>query len=125
MTRFYNDPATLSDLRGAIQCEHPTVNLYEFKGTITTFAENDEGIHEMAPLGLDNILLRGARLKDTQYIYGTSLFTTSYLISMFYFRRLRCVYGERYEIGAQFTPNEQQIFNRRKAIPLYSLNYYF
>lgn len=62
----------LQDLRGAIECEQPTVNLYEFKGNIKVFPADDTETIEMAPLGLDNILLRGARLKDTEYIYGKS-----------------------------------------------------
>lgn len=75
LTRDLNNPQKLNALRALIECKQPTVNLYHFMGTMTVYRTNielnpDDDRGGVASLGLDNLLLRGARLKDTDYIYG-------------------------------------------------------
>ena len=80
LTRDLNDPQKLDRLRAHIECQQPTVNLYQFVGTLTVYranfevqnSEDDKG--GVTSLGLDNLLLRGARLKDTDYVYGIVVF---------------------------------------------------
>lgn len=68
MTRELNDPEKLNGLRAHMEYQQPTVNLYQFVGTMTVY--NKEGTTTTS-LGYDNILLRGCRLKDTSFVYGT------------------------------------------------------
>lgn len=77
-TRDLNDPEKLDKLRAHIECQQPTVNLYQFVGTLTVYQTNLDEQHSdsdrdragISSLGLDNLLLRGARLKDTDYVFG-------------------------------------------------------
>lgn len=73
MTCKFSGPESLDNLRGHIECQQPTVNLYQFVGTLTIYQRDLLGVTSTttASLGLDNLLLRGARLKDTDFIYGT------------------------------------------------------
>lgn len=101
LTRDLNTPEKLNALRALIECKQPTVNLYHFMGTMTVYRTNaelnpDDDRGGVASLGLDNLLLRGARLKDTDYIYGERMF---YLIDEFQFTylvwrlvRMRCLH---------------------------------
>lgn len=79
LTRDLNDARKLDYLRAHIECQQPTVNLYQFVGTLTVYQINvgNEGSDDerggVTSLGLDNLLLRGARLKDTDYVYGKEL----------------------------------------------------
>lgn len=54
-----------------MEYQQPTVNLYRFAGTMTVYQAGRDRDPETTSLGLDNILLRGCRLKDTDYVYGT------------------------------------------------------
>lgn len=77
LTRDLNDPAKLDGLRAHIECQQPTVNLYQFVGTLNVYRTNSESDapevnREVTSLGLDSLLLRGARLKDTDYVYGSN-----------------------------------------------------
>lgn len=60
--------ATLAD--AAIECDLPNPRLYEFEGRLMM----PNGI-DTYPLGPDNILLRGAKLKNTGWIFGVVLYT--------------------------------------------------
>lgn len=62
--------ANLQDLDGEIMCEQPNNAIYKFEGNIRV-SQLDERI----PLGPENILLRGCSLKNTEYVYGISVFT--------------------------------------------------
>lgn len=52
-----------------IECDLPNPRLYEFEGQLLMH----DG--EKYPLGPDNVLLRGAKLKNTGWIYGLVLYT--------------------------------------------------
>lgn len=49
------------------------MNLYQFVGTLTVYhRDSSDTVNSVkSSLGLDNLLLRGAKLKDTEFIYGT------------------------------------------------------
>lgn len=76
-TRDFDEPEKLNHLRGNIECQQPTVNLYQFIGTLTVYqCDSSNAISSVkASLGLDNLLLRGAKLKDTEFIYGCAVYT--------------------------------------------------
>lgn len=54
----------------AIECDLPNPKLYEFEGRLLM----PNGI-DTYPLGPDNILLRGAKLKNTNWVFGVVLYT--------------------------------------------------
>lgn len=53
-----------------VECDPPDPRLYEFEGKL--FMPNGD---EAFPLGPDNLLLRGAKLKNTSWIFGVVLYT--------------------------------------------------
>lgn len=70
---------------GVIECEHPITDLYSFNGRIELnpvagrriSAVPDLGIDENSciPLMADNLLLRGSRVKNTDYAIGCAVYT--------------------------------------------------
>lgn len=54
---------------GAIECEAPNRNLYEFSGNIRL--DNKEAVS----LGAEQVLQRGARLKNTNWAFGVVVYT--------------------------------------------------
>lgn len=74
-TRHYDNPLQLKELKALIECERPSVNLYSFVGNMTVYSESNSDVSGITfPLHLENLLLRGARLKDTEFIYGKMKF---------------------------------------------------
>lgn len=60
----------VSDLSMAsIECDQPNRHLYEFHGNLKL---PDGSIH---PMGAENILLRGAKLRNTNWVFGCVLYT--------------------------------------------------
>ncbi|XP_062514255.1 phospholipid-transporting ATPase IA-like [Corticium candelabrum] len=62
-TKYLTSTSDILSLQGSINCEHPNNKLYEFVGNIILKEQ------AAAPLGPSNLLLRGAQLKNTQWIY--------------------------------------------------------
>ncbi|XP_028271276.1 phospholipid-transporting ATPase IA isoform X5 [Parambassis ranga] len=60
---------SLMRLSGRMECESPNRHLYEFVGNIRL-----DG-HSTVPLGPDQILLRGAQLRNTQWVHGVVVYT--------------------------------------------------
>lgn len=59
----------LSNLEGAlVECESPNAMLFKFEGTVTS----SKGI---IPLTVDQMLLRGSSLRNTDFIIGLVIFT--------------------------------------------------
>lgn len=59
-------------LNAVITCQHPQADLYSFHGKIDV----NMGSETMSrSLTIDNVLLRGSRLKDTDYVIGCSIYT--------------------------------------------------
>ncbi|CAB1325643.1 unnamed protein product, partial [Coregonus sp. 'balchen'] len=64
ITSEIKDIDSLMRLSGRMECESPNRHLYEFVGNIRL-----DG-HSTVPLGPDQILLRGAQLRNTQWVHG-------------------------------------------------------
>ncbi|XP_030594454.1 probable phospholipid-transporting ATPase IA isoform X2 [Archocentrus centrarchus] len=69
VTADIKDIDSLSHLSGRMECESPNRHLYEFVGNIRLHG------HSTVPLGPDQILLRGAQLRNTQWIHGVVVYT--------------------------------------------------
>ncbi|XP_071387874.1 phospholipid-transporting ATPase IA isoform X1 [Centroberyx affinis] len=69
ITAENKDIDSLMRLSGRMECESPNRHLYEFVGNIRL-----DG-HSTVPLGPDQILLRGAQLRNTQWVHGIVIYT--------------------------------------------------
>ncbi|KAJ7395795.1 putative phospholipid-transporting ATPase IA [Pitangus sulphuratus] len=69
LTSEIKDTESLMRLSGRIECESPNRHLYDFVGNIRL-----DG-HGTVPLGSDQILLRGAQLRNTQWVHGIVVYT--------------------------------------------------
>uniref|UniRef100_A0A3B3XYE9 Phospholipid-transporting ATPase n=1 Tax=Poecilia mexicana TaxID=48701 RepID=A0A3B3XYE9_9TELE len=69
VTADIKDIDNLMRLSGRMECESPNRHLYEFVGNIRLVG------HSTVPLGPDQILLRGAQLRNTQWIHGVVVYT--------------------------------------------------
>ncbi|KAL7976421.1 hypothetical protein Chor_015485, partial [Crotalus horridus] len=69
LTSDIKDIDSLVTLSGRIECESPNRHLYDFVGNIRL------DIHGTVPLGPDQILLRGAQLRNTQWVHGIVVYT--------------------------------------------------
>ncbi|KAF2497917.1 phospholipid-transporting ATPase [Lophium mytilinum] len=65
-------PAELSRLGGKIRSEQPNSSLYTYEATLTIQAGGGE---KELPLAPDQLLLRGATLRNTPWIHGAVVFT--------------------------------------------------
>lgn len=65
-------PAELSRLGGKIRSEQPNSSLYTYEATLTMAAGGGE---KELPLSPDQLLLRGATLRNTPWIHGVVIFT--------------------------------------------------
>lgn len=66
-------PHDLGRLGGQVKSEQPNNSLYSFEATISMTSAN--GPSRELPLSPDQLLLRGAQLRNTQWIYGLVVFT--------------------------------------------------
>lgn len=65
----------LSDIvamEATITCQHPLANLYIFHGKLE-IKNGDETTS--GHLTIDNLLLRGSKVKDTDYVVGCAVYT--------------------------------------------------
>uniref|UniRef100_A0A8C9VL80 Phospholipid-transporting ATPase n=1 Tax=Scleropages formosus TaxID=113540 RepID=A0A8C9VL80_SCLFO len=62
----------LESLQAVVECQQPEADLYRFVGRITVSLQGEEIVR---PLGPENLLLRGARLKNTKEIFGVAVYT--------------------------------------------------
>ncbi|KAL0974142.1 hypothetical protein UPYG_G00216180 [Umbra pygmaea] len=60
-------------LGGTIECEQPQPDLYKFVGRLSIYKEHQE--HAVRSLGPENLLLKGATLKNTEKICGVAVYT--------------------------------------------------
>eukprot|EP00158_Paraphelidium_tribonemae_P005958 Partr_v1_DN27603_c3_g1_i2_m65322 putative ATPase, class VI, type len=84
--KIRNGPAgiSLSDSFCHVKCridtEYPTENLYQFNGTMHLLIQSKNGVSEAVtsvPLTINEVLLRGCTLRNTEWIIGVVLFTGS------------------------------------------------
>ncbi|KAJ5084119.1 hypothetical protein NUU61_008698 [Penicillium alfredii] len=66
------NPSDLSRLSGRIRSEQPNSSLYTYEATLTM---NAGGGEKELPLAPDQLLLRGATLRNTPWIHGIVVFT--------------------------------------------------
>ncbi|RXM35202.1 Phospholipid-transporting ATPase IB, partial [Acipenser ruthenus] len=69
ITSEIRDLDSLMRLSGRMECESPNRHLYDFVGNIRIDGRST------VPLGPDQILLRGAQLRNTQWIHGIVVYT--------------------------------------------------
>ncbi|XP_043985992.1 phospholipid-transporting ATPase IF isoform X2 [Gambusia affinis] len=62
----------LEALHAVVECQQPEADLYRFVGRVTITHQGEEIVR---PLGPENLLLRGARLKNTKEIFGVAVYT--------------------------------------------------
>ncbi|RAK81783.1 aminophospholipid-translocating P4-type ATPase DRS2 [Aspergillus fijiensis CBS 313.89] len=65
-------PADLSRLTGRVRSEQPNSSLYTYEATLTMHAGGGE---KELPLAPDQLLLRGATLRNTPWVHGIVVFT--------------------------------------------------
>ncbi|KAK9469767.1 hypothetical protein V1512DRAFT_256974 [Lipomyces arxii] len=65
-------PTELSKLKGKIQSEQPNSSLYTYEANIMIESFNEE---KELPLNTDQLLLRGATLRNTPWVHGVVVFT--------------------------------------------------
>ncbi|KAG7523913.1 phospholipid-transporting ATPase IB isoform X1 [Solea senegalensis] len=69
LTASFQALEDLVALTGRLECEGPNRHLYDFTGTLRLENQNP------APLGPDQVLLRGAQLRNTQWVVGIVVYT--------------------------------------------------
>jgi len=72
-TSSFTSPELVNHLRGFLRSEHPNNSLYTYEGTLELIT--DQGTPRQVPLGPDQILLRGAQIRNTPWTYGLTIFT--------------------------------------------------
>ncbi|KAJ2063155.1 aminophospholipid translocase [Coemansia sp. S146] len=72
-TAKFLTPADLADLRGHMKTELPNDSLYTFEGTLVS--EGGKIGYRELPLDPTQVLLRGAILRNTDWIYAVAVFT--------------------------------------------------
>jgi phospholipid-transporting ATPase len=72
-TSHMTAPHLVTALNGALRCEHPNNSLYTFEGTLEL--TSSMGVPKQVPLGPDQVLLRGAQIRNTPWLYGLVVYT--------------------------------------------------
>ncbi|KIY53948.1 calcium transporting ATPase [Fistulina hepatica ATCC 64428] len=72
-TSTLTSPSLVSTLHGTLRSEHPNNSLYTYEGTIELVGSG--GVPKQIPLGPDQMLLRGAQMRNTTWAYGLVVFT--------------------------------------------------
>ncbi|XP_037655795.1 probable phospholipid-transporting ATPase IH isoform X2 [Choloepus didactylus] len=72
-TKGFHTEEDVDRLHATIECEQPQPDLYKFVGRINVY--NDLNDPVVRPLGSENLLLRGATLKNTEKIFGVAIYT--------------------------------------------------
>ncbi|KAL8159151.1 hypothetical protein V2J09_000688 [Rumex salicifolius] len=70
VTSNLHEEASFQHFKAVIKCEAPNENLYSFVGTL----ECDHG-KKLYPLSLQQLLLRGSKLRNTGCVYGVVVFS--------------------------------------------------
>jgi len=72
-TSSLTSPSFVGRLHGALRSEQPNNSLYTYEGTFDLVT--DTGVPKQVPVGPDQLLLRGAQLRNTPWVYGIVIFT--------------------------------------------------
>ncbi|XP_020907982.1 probable phospholipid-transporting ATPase IF isoform X2 [Exaiptasia diaphana] len=69
-------PQKLDDLSATVECQHPHEDLYSYSGRMIISRRFSEGeAPDIKSLGPQNLLLRGARLKNSDHVFGVAVYT--------------------------------------------------
>ncbi|GAB6027859.1 hypothetical protein CHUAL_002077 [Chamberlinius hualienensis] len=75
-TKCYCSVEALKNVRAEIECDLPNADLYKFKGVLKLSSNNPgSSDYTKCPLGPENVLLRGASLKNVSHVYGCAIYT--------------------------------------------------
>ncbi|KAI0645334.1 phospholipid-translocating P-type ATPase [Trametes meyenii] len=72
-TANLTSPHLVTSLHGTLRSEHPNNSLYTYEGTVELVSSG--GVPKQVPLGPDQLLLRGAQIRNTPWAYGLVVFT--------------------------------------------------
>ncbi|GJJ05826.1 hypothetical protein Clacol_000013 [Clathrus columnatus] len=72
-TAPFTSAALVQRLAGTLRCEQPNNSLYTFEGTLELRLPN--AAPKTVPMGPDQLLLRGAQLRNTPWCYGFVVYT--------------------------------------------------
>ncbi|OBZ69638.1 hypothetical protein A0H81_10594 [Grifola frondosa] len=72
-TSNLTSPHLVTALHGTLRSEHPNNSLYTYEGTVEI--NTSAGVPKQVPLGPDQLLLRGAQIRNTPWAYGLVVFT--------------------------------------------------
>lgn len=72
-TAGYVSPIDVSRMQGVIKSEQPNNRLYNYDGTISL--ESEDGKLRELPVSPTQLLLRGAQLRNTSWVYAIVVFT--------------------------------------------------
>jgi phospholipid-transporting ATPase len=72
-TSHLTAPGPVNALQGTLRSEQPNNSLYTFEGTLDL--RTATGAPRQVPLGPDQLLLRGAQIRNTPWLYGLVVFT--------------------------------------------------
>ena len=67
------NPTAVLSLHGSLRSEQPNNSLYTYEGTLDLITNG--GLPKQVPLGPDQLLLRGAQIRNTPWVYGFVVFT--------------------------------------------------
>ncbi|KAJ9119842.1 hypothetical protein QFC24_005556 [Naganishia onofrii] len=62
-------PPQIANISGTLLSEAPNSSLYTYDGTLT-FRSPESGGEKVVPIGPDQMLLRGAQIRNTEWVYG-------------------------------------------------------
>lgn len=71
-TSHMTSPQLVRQLQGYLRSEQPNNSLYTYEGTLVMTVD---GTERQVPMSPDQILLRGAQLRNTPWVYGLVVFT--------------------------------------------------
>ncbi|BGP28306.1 aminophospholipid translocase [Rhodotorula toruloides] len=74
-TASLHSPHALAQLAGHLRSEQPNNSLYTFEATLSMGQPGHAATSSETPLGPDQLLLRGAQLRNTSWLYGLVVFT--------------------------------------------------
>uniref|UniRef100_A0A8C7YXW6 Phospholipid-transporting ATPase n=1 Tax=Oryzias sinensis TaxID=183150 RepID=A0A8C7YXW6_9TELE len=72
-TMAFRTEQEVDSLHATIECEQPQPDLYKFVGRVDIYKDKQEPV--VRTLGAENLLLRGATLKNTGHIYAVAVYT--------------------------------------------------
>lgn len=68
LLRNFRSVPELEKFKARVECDPPSVDLYTYNGKVEMLCGDKKG--EAEALDADNLLLRGSKIKNTEYIYG-------------------------------------------------------